>query len=132
MSTERTDGQPIPLDGNIFPSCLGNDMATGKVVRELGPGMPFPTASPGPVMALQCTLLVPRQMLLRAPCRSARGLLKATEHAGKCPVHRRISEGCPKVMVGLRAPTAYHSHRFCSGGEALVFFPQRSSPTSAS
>lgn len=59
MSTKRTDGQPSPLDGHIVPSCLGNDMAPGKAVRELGQGRPFPIASPGLVMALQYTLLSP-------------------------------------------------------------------------
>lgn len=65
VSTERTDGQPSPPEGNLFPSCLGNDMAVGKGVRELGQGRPFPIVSLGPVMALWCILLFPRQMLLR-------------------------------------------------------------------
>lgn len=66
--TCRLRGQmdkPRPPEGNIFPSCLGNDSVTGRVARELGQGGPFPTVSPGPVMALWCILLFPGQMLIR-------------------------------------------------------------------
>lgn len=66
MSTERTDAQPGPAEDNVFPSCLGNDMAIGEAVREMGWGRPFPTARPAPAMALWCTLPYPRLMLPRA------------------------------------------------------------------
>lgn len=66
MSTERTDAWPGPVKDNVFLSCLGNDMAIGEAVREMGRGRLFPTARPAPAMALWCTLPYPRMMLPRA------------------------------------------------------------------
>lgn len=75
----------------------------------------------------QCVLLFPGQMLLRAPFSSCTGSSEGYRASSVQVGLRGLSKSDGGAAGPPAAPTAYHSHRFCSGGEVSL----SPSPTSA-